>query len=145
MKNSIHDGYTESGVIRGIPRLHNDLAFKWRPMTNEQLGDYAEAAGKVSGRRWKRLMATVLAGQLVEWSEKDDQGSQVDITPASVLRLKPRLFNRLFMVISGEDAPDEQPGKPDDELADEAGDLLRAVELGRPVQAIREERQRKNS
>lgn len=142
MKNSINDGYTEAGIISPLRGIHTGLRIKWRPMTNEQKADFAEAAVQLKGRKWIQLQAAIIVRHLVEWNEKD--GDEIaPINAARVVQLKPRLFDHVFDIISGSKPADEPEGSPED-LSAEAMDLLKAVETGNPASSIKEERLRGN-
>lgn len=139
-RSIIHDGFTEKGTINEVPRLHGPLTFSWRPMTCEQRAEYAEAAGRCSGGKWKRLQAEVMSRQVVSWDLRIDDGP-VSISPANLLRLKPRLFDRMFLIVLGDDTPDSGPDDaPAEEISQEAKDLLEALESKRTPGDIKRDR-----
>ena len=144
MNSILNDGYTEKGIIKAVPRLHGELNFSFRPMSIEQFADYGRASDGVTGRRWRQVQAEVLARHLMSWSEID-AGLPAPITAARILKLKPRLFVRLFDIVTGNDVPDEQPDQSEEDIGATAADLLKAAETGRSVREIREERERGNS
>lgn len=140
----IGDGYEESGVITGIPGLYPTIFIRWRPMLIEERATYLKTAERLSGVQLRQLAASRMERHLTEWDVKDAGDHVVPITVASLMRLKERLFNRLFSIISNEEPPDIITDQDDDEAQATVADLARAAEEGRGVAEVREERQRKN-
>jgi hypothetical protein len=144
MLGIIEDGYTERGVL-AASGLHPRVEFTYRPMLVEQIGDHFQAAEKLAGKNLRRLVADHIARHVKGWDLKDAKGDPVPLDKDHVLLLRPRLFNRLFSVVVGDEAPDERPGADAAEVDAEVADLLKAAETGRSAVALREERHRGNS
>lgn len=140
----IEDGYTESGVLLGVPGLYPRLAFRFRPMLIQERMEYGQAAEKAGPMTLRKLVASYLAKKLQSWDLKDAKGETVPLTTDNLLKLKARLFDRLFSVVSTDQPPDLEPDKAADDDGDVA-DVSKAAETGRTVAEVREERQRKNS
>lgn len=140
----INDGYTETAVLHEVPGLYPRVEFTFRPMLIEQRVFYYKVAQKLEGVQLRRLIAGHLAQQLVEWDVKDRKGNVVPITVDNVMRLKSRFFDRLFAVVSTEEAPDESPDRDAAEADLALADARKAAETGRTIQELREERERKN-
>jgi hypothetical protein len=145
----IRDGYNERGYIAEVPRLHPAVRFEFRPMTLAERGLYIKAIGTL---KKDNELRTYMAGCIKEhltgqppWDLRNDKGEIVPLTVDELLRLKPRLFDRLFMIVSGEEAPDADPEAPPAELDQEALDIQEAVKTGKTIGQIREERDLKNS
>lgn len=141
-----HDGYTEEGYIAAAPRLHPALHFKFRPALLADRVDYVTAAEKLKGWKARQYEAALLARKLVDWSLCDGRGQPVAVNEGNLLRLKAKLFDRLFNVVMGEQAPDEDPAGAERRADDADGEsLLEAVRKGVPVAQARAEADAKNS
>ncbi len=140
----IDTGCTESGFIEGVPRLYPSVAFTFQPMLIDERTAYLKAGTKLDGLQLRQLAARYLESHLKDWDLRDAKDDVVSITTANLLRLKERLFNRLFAVVSTEEPPDARPEQTPEEAAESLDDLVKATETERPVQEISEERQRKN-
>lgn len=140
----IPDGYTETGILREVPGLHPRIKFRFRPLLIEQRVEYFAVAEKLQGMQLRRLVALHLSRQLVDWDLKDPQGNVIPLTPEAILRLKPRVFDRLFEIIAGEAAPDELPEQTPAEVEAVTRYLLEAAATGKSPQQVREEHERKN-
>lgn len=140
----IPDGYTEPFTIIGIPGLYPTVSGTMRPMLQEELVAYYKAIEKASPWQVRQMVAKLLADHLVTWDVKDDKDQTVPIKPAPILRLKDKLFSRLFGVVSTQEPADLQPESTSDELDAAAADLLKAATTEQPVSQVREERERKN-
>ena len=107
----IDDGYTESGYIAEIPRLHPSLSFEYRPMLATERNRAADEAEKPNADPTK-VMVEWLAKKLVTWS--------LDRKPdaAALSRLRPKLLTRLYAVVAGNDASDALPDGPAPEKVD---------------------------
>lgn len=138
------DGYTERGTLAGVPHLYPAVTFRWRPMLVLELADYYEKAAALKGQQLRRLVAALLAGKVREWDLKGEGGKVLPINSASMLSLKPQLFDRLFNVVSGTEPPDALLGKSEAEDQAAFEDTLKALETGQSPQALREERDVKN-
>ncbi|HTU22509.1 MAG TPA: hypothetical protein VMG10_31010 [Gemmataceae bacterium] len=138
------DGYTESGTIIGMPGLYPTVNFSWRPMLQEQLVAYYKAVEKASTWQTRQIVAKLLAEHIVSWDIKDKKEQVMEIKTARCLRIKDKLFTRLFGIVSGQEAPDVQSGQTDDEIEAAASDLLKAATVDLPVAVVREEREVKN-
>ena len=145
------DGYTERGRLNGVPGLYPPVVFRWRPMLVNELSEFWQRSEGLKGVQLRQLMAAHVAGKLKEWDlrgPRQADGSEGDvlaITKEQVLRLKPVLFDKLFAIVSGTQAPDALLDRSPEEEAADLDDALKAAETGRPLAAIREERLRGNS
>jgi hypothetical protein len=141
----IEDGYTANFHIAGVPNLYPPVRGSFRPMLIEELVTYYKASEKASGLQVRQTVAKLLADHLVSWDMRDAKGNVVPLKAAAMMRLKDRLFQRLFAVVSTAEAPDAEPELPDDEFEAAAADLLKAAESDRSLAEVGEERERKNS
>lgn len=144
----ISDGYTERGYIAEAPRLHPALRFEFRPMTMEERSLYLKASATMKTEDLRAYMAGCIKRHLVgnpPWDLRNEKGELVPLQAAELLKLKPKLFDKLFLVISGEEAPDADPEAPPGDRDQEAEDLHESARTGKSVAQIREERDLKNS
>ncbi len=140
----INDGYTETAVIVEVRGLYPRVQFRFRPMLIEERVEYFRAAEKMTGLQLRRYVARWLAKKMQDWDLKDQKGNVVPIAEDAMLKVKSRLFDRLFQIISTEEPPDESPDRTAEEQDGEIKDLLESLDKGRPVTEVREERERKN-
>lgn len=140
-----NDGYTESGTVAAMPGIYPAVRLTWRPMLIEELVAYHKAADRASPLQLRQVVGKLLADHIVSWDLKGGKGETVLVSTANMLRLKDPLFNRLFGVVSTQEAPDSLPDDDDEELNARAGDLLKAAQTDQPAAQVREDRERKNS
>lgn len=129
----IHDGYTRSAYIAARPRLHPELRFQYRPMLSQNRAVIFHQIAALEPDDAERVAAEAIRAQLVSWDLQDHTGSNVAITVANLLRVEPNLAVRLFQVVTGRDATDEDPAwsqERSDELADKR--LARALSGATP-------------
>lgn len=124
-RNLINDGYTKTGYIEESEGLHESLRFEFRPMLPEEVEDSDAKIQKLGPRDSIRLIAALCASKVVEWSEVDDKGSMVEITPGTVGRLPYTVLGRMHRIVAGVGASDPLPH---DDQTDEEPDILRIVE-----------------
>ncbi len=125
-----NDGYTEKVYLKGIPRLTSDVRIEVRPMLVEERSVYSRAASSLGPAETNQKAAGVIRERLVSWDLKDAKGQPVPITHENILRLKPALFERLFSIIAGLDAGDEDPEKPSEERKADAADKFPSGQPG---------------
>lgn len=137
------DQYTRDGYIAAIDRLHEELAFRFRPMLPEQVEDLEQSLEKAAAVKAAHLVAAALARQLMEWSEVDRAGAPAAIEFGTLRRLPYALLVKLRRVVTGQGASDLRPQATVAETAAYAQDL--AVEInGQPPGIIRLENDQKN-
>lgn len=129
----IDDGYTEAGFIRAEPGLFDcDLRFAYRPMLPEERDSVAEGIERRKAHEAVQLVARTIAAHVSEWDLRDAKGEPVPVGERTIRRLRPRLFDRLYFVISGRQPSDPDPTKPgagqDQEGDSYAERLMRAQE-----------------
>lgn len=121
--NYIHDGYTRSGYIAADPqRAHGAIRFVYRPMLVQNRDTIIAKTRQLTDEGGTVLAARSIAGQLVSWDLKNEKGEDVPIEYLHVLRVQPKLFNRMQAVIvlgteGGDPDPEvKQPGPTTDSL-----------------------------
>lgn len=123
----IHDGYSLSGFICEVPRLHPALRFKYRAILAQNRAIIFREMDKVletDPRRAETISAEAMRAQLIEWDLKDKDGKPVEITTSNMLRVQPALGVRLFRILMGREAPDEDPATVAQERDAEASQAL---------------------
>lgn len=130
----IHDGYTLPGYIAAAPRLHPSLQFTFRPILSQNRAViFRQIASANDPRREESLAAQAVKAQLVEWDLKDHKGEIVPIDVPAILRVQPRLMNRLFRIVMGDEAGDEDPNLSDEQRSDAVeAELAAALAGGTP-------------
>lgn len=108
--NNITDGCTDRGYIKADPGLHGSLLFHFRPMLPEEQAALAKHLQTQEPKRGTQLQAEAMVRKLVDWDNTID-GVEVPITVDTVRRLRPMLFSRLYLTISGVRPSDPIPGE----------------------------------
>lgn len=142
MLNIIPDGYTENGFIAEAPGLHGELRFAYRPMLSEERDTIDRAAQASPVSQVHAMYRKALAMRLQSWSEVDDKGVPSPINDATLKRLRPTLFDKLYNTVAGYRASDADPAKS--KPASQVDGELEAALAGRPVGEVREEGDLKN-
>lgn len=109
-QNYIRDGFTQDGYIAPMERRHGELRFKFRPMLPEDFEEFDvfRNSNILKPKAVVSRLAKECSDRLVAWSEQVD-GKDVPIGPDYVKRLRHTLLSKLFQVIAGERASDEDP------------------------------------
>ncbi len=132
----IYDGLTREAYIAAVPRLHDELRFKFRPPTKESIGRFFDGAKKQSMVAAAQYEATGIAARLVSWSLLDAEGNTILPAAKTVAVLQPKLFDRIRdIVLYGSEGGDADPSEDATELADDTAD---AVEQGLSIATLRE-------
>lgn len=141
----IPDGYTERGFIEPVENLHEGLRFRYRPMLIEDGSEFIDSVARLKPREAERKTAAMLAKQLIDWELRSPStGEQVEKSPASILKLKRVVFQRLTQIVLGmqpSDTDPEWPAENQDEHIDRKTDVTAD---GRPIGAVAEDRDTKN-
>ena len=118
MSDFIDDGYTSDGYIAADEGVHGPLEFTYRPILpgqRDKVNQYLRR-DPANYEAFHEAARKALAGtkdtpaRLVSWSLKDRSDQPVPITEANVGRIRPRLFDKLWLVVIGELASDKRPG-----------------------------------
>ncbi len=111
----IEDGYTEKGSLDAEAGIHGAIQFEYRPMMPVAQGRLLDTKGEA----FIPAVAKALCGKegsLKSWSLVDSKKQPVPVSEANILRIKPRLFDKLWQVVAGIRPSDG--GKPLDLEAD---------------------------
>ena len=141
----IEDGYTESGYIAAVPQLHPALRFRFRPLLTEERTAFLKSIANTDRSQQDKKATALVKDRLQEWDLCGRDGAVVPLTADVIKRLKPRLFERLFGIVLGSDAPDEDPEANQEDRDQLSADKETAQQAGQPFQQIREARDQKNS
>lgn len=140
----IPDGYEEPAYIAERPGVHKALRFAYRPMLVEARDTLAIAANKKPKESYHAILAAAMASRIVGWSASDPSGKPLPVTAASILGLRPLLFDRLYSIISGDSAGDIDPQETPEKVDEAAEAALQAAITGIPVQQAKQEANAKN-
>jgi hypothetical protein len=139
-----HDGYTESGYIAAVPRLHGALRFAYRPALIEERSQLLDAAARLKAPLYDRHLAVFVADKLISWDLEDAVGTEVPIAAESLLRTQPELFAKLHRIVLGARASDVDPAWPSETKHRLFDDETEAALIGRAIGEVRAERDEKN-
>jgi hypothetical protein len=98
----IDDGYQESGYIAADEGLHGPLTFTYRPVlvqTRDTLNALI-ARDTPDTETFVRKVTEQLAKSVIEWSLRN-KGELVPINADTMRRVRPRLLDKLWGVVSG--------------------------------------------
>ena len=104
----IDDGLTCAGYIAAVDRLHPAVKFDYRPLTIAEQTAWGRDMNRRANEQYKAT-ADMLTRKLCGWDLVDAKGQPVTIAPEALVRLKPRLFDRLLGIVSGSEASDQDP------------------------------------
>ena len=139
MQNLISDGYTEPGYIAAREGMHGELRFAYRPMLPEQVDEVAAILDQGNVARSHETVRGVLVRQLQEWSESEP------VSAASLRKLRPALWNRLYLIVSGRQPSDPDPKATPEQRSEWLADVLEAGKTGQMVGQARDDRNLGNS
>jgi hypothetical protein len=126
------DGYTFPAFIAGVPNLHNDVRFSYRPTPMEERGVIMDVYRSLGEGKACQYIAELVAAKLVSWSltTVGPEGVRIpmEISKASVLRLRPAIWLRMVsIIIWGTDGGDVDPKLDLNEQVSEAEQQIRAI------------------
>lgn len=104
----IPDGYTRKGFIRGVSRLFPDVKFIYRPILLAERAELNAKLALADAKQVEKLAADAVAKHVVSWDMQHEDNT-LPIDAATILRLEPSLFDRLYSIIHGRQAGDEAP------------------------------------
>lgn len=139
---TIDDGYTEAGYIAEVPGLYDELRFTYRPLLHLERDAVSDQSGK-SAKDFEAVLVAVMQSKLKAWEALDGKGSPMPINSATIKRLQPALFDKLYAIIAGRIPSDVDPKT--EAPRQQADDVVASIVNGRIVGDVREEEDRKNS
>lgn len=105
----VADGYTQPGFIEGVEGLHRGVLFEFRPMLPEEVDEIEFKCSQLTPAAARVASAERLAMQVVSWDIANKEGQKILINGASVRRLRPALFVKMWGVVRGILATDIHP------------------------------------
>ena len=132
------DGYTEPGFVAARPGLHGELQFTFRPLLIQDQAKWVKGADSMQAAVWNQQCARLMAERIKSWSLCTKDGSCVPINAASILRLKPALFSRLYGILLGTEPSDIDPSWEESQLATEAEIAAAAIDNAVSIGEARE-------
>lgn len=137
-KNIYRDGQTRSGYIAAAERMHDELAFTYRPMLPEDVEFTDEERRKLEPKKSVQFLAAQITKHLVSWSEVDDDGKPMEVTLRNVLQLPHLLLTQAYLIIAGHLASDVDPTKGEAAAASvsEADRIIASVAGSRDLNGV---------
>lgn len=132
----IHDGYTVAGYIQEVPRLYPAVRFVFRPVLSQNRAVvFREIQRANDPRKEETIAAEIIKAQIQSWDILDENGETLPIETSKILRLQPRLSNRMFRMIVGDEATDEDPAVTEAERNESSERELTAAMAGETPEA----------
>ena len=142
------DGYTLAAYIAEVPRLHNAVRFRFRPVDLIERSILLAFKDRNYEKAITEKFCELLSQRITEWSLTERNGEALlpmAISAAKIRRLRPTLWTRLVnIVIWGVDGGDADPGLSIDKLSDRLDADMQALLANRPVIDQQVEDLRKN-
>jgi hypothetical protein len=136
-KNVFRDGQTRRAYIAAVERLHDDLAFSYRPMLPEEVEITEAALTSKEAKKAVEIIVAQVVRHVVEWSEVDDHDKPQPVSVRNVRHLPYQVLNKLYKIIAGLMPSDPLPdGAPKDDQDDYLADVLREAEGKMPIEAV---------
>ena len=98
----IDDGYQEKQLIRGEEGLYPSVWITFRPLTTSEVSEWTQEIDGKKSVDIKKITARGINDHIVSWDLDRDPN------PKDILKLKPALFDRIFNLLWGYAAGDEQ-------------------------------------
>lgn len=130
----IHDGYTRTGYVAEVPRLHPAIRFTYRPMLAVHRATAFNAIRAATAEKSEEVVSKAIVGHVVEWDVVDSKGGPVDLTVANAQRLLPPVRAALLNIITGDGPSDRDPEASEEEVDAEGERLLEAALSGRSLE-----------
>lgn len=137
------DGYNQEFFLKSVPNVHTDVRGTFRPALHAERYAINEEIQKRKSGPASRFMCEVISKYVRAWNIKGQDGSALPITVENIVRVKPKIIERLYAMIAGWDGGDVDEGAAPNQAEAELG--LEAVLLGVSKQVAREASDEKNS
>jgi hypothetical protein len=142
--NYLADGYTQTGFLKGLSNLYEDLRFTYRPAVVEERSQILSGYSNSKADAFDRKVAQFLAQKIKSWDVIDQNGQDVAVSAAAILRLPPELFQKVWQVVGGFEACDTDPNWPDDIVGRSDAEELESALSGSTIGEVREALDAKN-
>jgi hypothetical protein len=135
---STQDGYTEDGYLSEVPGIHEALRFTYRPMLLEERDVIDGRRGQIDAFSFAQLCVKHIKMRLRTWDNKgapdaDGVRQVLPLTEENVRTLRPHLSDKLYLIVTGSRASDQDPEKPQPIASGEA-ELQRILSGESPAQ-----------
>jgi hypothetical protein len=105
----IEDGYSEEAFIAPEPGLHGPLTFTFRPL----LAHRRDAVSRNEGEAFANAAAKEMAKQIKSWSATGADGKALAVSESHIKSAKPRLFDKLWLIVAGYKGSDAKEAPTD--------------------------------
>lgn len=105
----IDDGWTERGYVAEAQGLHPACRFEYRPLLRQEAYQISREIDRAGADQYLPILARHLAAKLVSWDLTTRHGDKAPINEQTILRLRPRLFERLVEIVWGREPSDVDP------------------------------------
>ena len=131
----IEDGYTRTVFIDGIERLHPPVRMTFRPMLAKEWARVAGRMAEQDGGKADELSSELIGHQVIEWDIKKPSGTIIDPKNAlEIARIQPKLKQRLFNIVIGQDGGDEDPVASEIERVLGSDDRMSSILAGSSIE-----------
>lgn len=135
--NFIPDGYTISAYIAERPGLYQESRFTYRPVLH---GERARIVAAMSNAKEpkdaSRVIYQTIEKQIVSWDQVDRANEPLKATAVNIARMAPEFVERLFNVICGYQASNDDPAIAPQATKGEQDELDRLLEGESAVEAV---------
>lgn len=109
-RNTIPAGSVASRYIAESPRTYDACRISVQLLTHEERYQASDKIGACkSPLQASRLIRDLIARRLKSWDLTGDDGEVLPITPEVIAVIQPRMVERLYNIIMGFEAGDEDP------------------------------------
>lgn len=112
----IDDGYTETAYILPMEGLHGGVTFQYRPMLYDQRQRVSEMLRAAATGEGTTILSAAICQQVLTWDLPRE------LKPANVRRLRPKLLDRIYLIVAGHQPSDPLPGGHAAQHFDESAD-----------------------
>lgn len=141
---TIEDGYSQSAYIAAVPNLHPALRFKFRPMLTEDRDTITDALQSKNVAETHKTLVGAMVSRVVSWSATNSKGEPLPVDAVSIRRLRPRLFDRMYYIVTGRESGDTDPEQSDAAYRADSDAALQAAIKGTTMADVREAADEKN-
>lgn len=106
----IEDGQTLPGYVAEVPRLYGPVRFQFRPMLATERAVILGQMSVMGEKEATETAAAIIASRVKQWdATRGDGATIIPLDPAHTVRLQPKLQMRIYNIILGNEAPDQDP------------------------------------
>lgn len=134
----IPDGFSTTGYICEIPRLHGAVRFKYRIYLSQARAEIITQISKATPKEGEKFAAMAVAKNLLSWDVQNGDGKDLEITAEHVLKLHPKVAHRLYRIVMADEPPDSEPGQEDETPGEDPETAFAAALNGESYEEARE-------